>query len=109
MGRSRLRNPQVRPIPAVTSARPMPCSEEVGPPQMGGQVPIPQAEPARSTIGLQPLQAIEVIPRDPPAPGGIDFSRKGIGDGVQVRTDPEPTHLEIVPGVADDGDPLGVE
>ena len=54
------------------------------------------------------LEAVEGIPAHPPPPGRIEQPGQGVGDGVEVGGDVEPPAVEVIAGVADDGEPAGV-
>src|SRR6266545_4256920 len=83
----------------------VPVAEHAGAYQMGGDVPVAQAEPGRlRAIGGQLLLDRPGLAGPSPAPLGIGAAAQGVHDAVEVRTDPQAVQGHVIPDVDDRGD-----
>ena len=80
-------------------------AEHAGPVEMGGDVPVAQAEPVRpGAVGGELGQDGVGVAVAAPALLLVDPPAQGVHHGVEVGRDVEAEQADVVAGVADDGD-----
>ncbi len=79
--------------------------EHLGADQVGGEVPVAEAEPGRlHAVRRQLLLGVPGLVRAAPAALGVDAAAEGVHHGVQVGTDLQPVQPDVVGGVGHHGD-----
>ena len=90
-----------------------PLVETVRAIQVRREVAVTQAEPRRAggrgewphiAVALQSVHRLPALAGQTPARLGVDRSREGVGDGVEVGADVEAVQHDVVTGVHDRGD-----
>jgi len=76
-------------------------AEEVGPQDMGGQVPVAEPEPGLLAIALEHLEHGEGFAVDAPVGLLVEDPRQPVENRVGIRADRQAPELEVVPGVGD--------
>ena len=78
--------------------------EHLGAHEVGGDVPVAQAEPARfHAVRRELLLGVPGLLPATPAPVGVDAVAEGVHHGVQVGAHLEPVHPDVVGRVGHDG------
>ena len=77
--------------------------------EMEGEIPVAEPEPGLTAEGRHRLEAVERLVAPAPPPVAIEAAGQSVGDRIEIGGDVEPPPLEIVPGVADDGEVRGID
>ena len=90
---------------AVTSESGIAGIHQLGPDEVGGDVPVAEGEPERlDPVRPQLVQHAPGLAGPAPAALGVGAAAEGVHHGVEVGADPQPVQGDVVGGVDDDRD-----